>query len=603
MSVPTHYSKAIIEILVVEDSPTQAAQLKYLLERNGFKVTVAENGKKALAILSGWKPTLIISDIVMPEMDGYELCKRIKSDGGDQDIAVILLTSLANPEDVLEGLACGADNFITKPYSKDYLLANIEQILANRKLRADRRVSIGVEIHFAGKRRFITADQQQMLSLLLSTYDAAVHKNKELIQTQDELRALNDRLEDLVAERTASLTAEIEERKRAEIEKEKLEEQLQQSQKMESIGRLAGGIAHDFNNLLQIINSYAELSIIKLPTEDPLFNNIDNILKAGEKAAGLTRQLLAFSRKQVLRPVILDINKTISGMEKILHRLIGEDIDIVNKHASNLGKVKADPGQIEQVLMNLVINARDAMPNGGKLTIETANVELDETYATQHVAVTPGPYVMLAVTDTGCGMDEQTRTLAFEPFFTTKEQGKGTGLGLSTVYGIVKQSGGNIWIYSEPGRGTTFKIYLPRQTPDAEEEPLDKPVILTKGGTETILVVEDEVNVRNLVERVLTLAGYTVIAFENPNEALLACQQLKVDIHLILTDVIMPGMNGKQLVEKLSLILPKVKVLYTSGYTDNAIVHHGVLDHETQFISKPFTVSALTRKIREVLDR
>ncbi len=408
----------------------------------------------------------------------------------------------------------------------------------------------------------------------------------------------DNRLEGLVHV-VKDITGEIE----RENEKKKLEAQLVQAQKMETIGRLAGGVAHDFNNLLQVMNNYAELSLDKLRSEDPLYKNLKQILETGQRAAGLTRQLLAFSRKQVLQPVVLDINKTIADMEKMLRRLIGEDIDIVTACAADLGKVKADPGQIEQILMNLAVNGRDAMPKGGRLTIETANVELDEQYAAEHVAVAPGRYVLLAVTDTGCGMNEQTKARIFEPFFTTKEKGKGTGLGLATVYGIVKQSGGNIWVYSELGHGTSFKIYLPVDASVAEAMPLRKAPVATAAGTETILIVEDEAMVRGLVEQVLKSAGYTVLACANAGEALLTCEQHPGPIHLMLTDVVMPQMSGRQLAERLAGLRPETKVLYMSGYTDNAIVHHGVLDQETQFISKPFTIAALASKVREVLDQ
>ncbi len=387
-----------------------------------------------------------------------------------------------------------------------------------------------------------------------------------------------------------------------ESEKEKLQEQLRQSQKMESIGRLAGGVAHDFNNLLQVINSYAELSLAKLRDEDPLRKNLNCIYESGERAAGLTRQLLAFSRKQVLQTAILDINTTIVGMEKMMRRLIGEDIDIRRVYAPDLGKVRADPGQIEQILMNLAVNARDAMPTGGKLTIETANVELDEKFAAQHVGVTAGAYVMLAVSDTGCGMDEATKALMFEPFFTTKEKGKGTGLGLATVYGIVQQSGGSIWVYSEPGKGTSFKIYFPCDASATATLLSDKPPVKAVSGTETILVVEDEEKVRQLVEEALRSAGYAVLPCANAGEALLTCEQHQGPIHLMLTDVVMPRMSGRQLAERLSSLRPETKVLYMSGYTDNAIVHHGVLDEGTQFIGKPFTIAALASKVRDVLD-
>ena len=379
------------------------------------------------------------------------------------------------------------------------------------------------------------------------------------------------------------------------------EEQLRQSQKMEAVGRLAGGVAHDFNNLLTAITGYSELTLKRLPGEDPLRRNVEEIKKAGERAASLTRQLLAFSRKQVLQPVVLDLQAVVSDMEKMLRRLIGEDIELRTVLGGELGSIKADPGQIEQVIMNLAVNARDAMPAGGKLTIETQNVYLGEDYATRHIAVKPGAYIMMAVTDTGTGMDEQTQRRIFEPFFTTKELGKGTGLGLSTVYGIVKQSGGNIWVYSEVHRGTTFKIYLPRVDEGAQDYKRSVEVEESLYGTETILVAEDDERLRNLVREVLEGYSYKVLLAANGSVALSIFERQEEPIHLLLTDVIMPGMSGRELADRLTRLHPEIKTLYMSGYTDDAIVHHGVLDADTSFIQKPFASAALARKVREVL--
>jgi CheY-like chemotaxis protein len=340
-----------------------------------------------------------------------------------------------------------------------------------------------------------------------------------------------------------------------------------------------------------------------LDEHHPLRNYIIEIDKAGERAGALTRQLLTFSRKQVVQVEVLDLNVVIEEMDKMLRRMIGEDIDLVTVLGKAVGWVKADPGQMEQIIMNLAVNARDAMPQGGKLTIETASVELDEWYARQHAEVTPGSYVMLAVSDTGTGMDKETLSHIFEPFFTTKEQGKGTGLGLATVYGIVKQSGGHIWVYSEVGRGTMFKIYLPRleETGEAVEPGLARAKL--PQGSETILLVEDEAGVRDLILEVLTARGYNVLEARSGAEALHICQQYAGPIHLLLTDVVMPGgMNGRELADRLTSLRPELKVLYMSGYTDEAIVHHGVLDRDTVFLQKPFTPNALERKTREILD-
>jgi len=386
-----------------------------------------------------------------------------------------------------------------------------------------------------------------------------------------------------------------------EEEQEKLQAQLIHAQKMESIGRLAGGVAHDFNNMLSIIIGYGENILEQLHHNDPLREDVMTIIDAGKRSAALTRQLLAFSRKQTLQPEILNINDVVRNIEKMLYRLIEEDIDLEFLLSEDLFQVKVDPGQIEQVLMNLAVNARDAMPEGGKLIIETSNVELDEAYAKKHFGVVPGKYVMLAVTDTGCGMDKKTMQKIFEPFFTTKEKEKGTGLGLSTVYGIVRQSGGYIWVYSEPGQGTTFKVYLPRteekQNPKTNADGKE----ITPVDGKHILVVEDEKSLRKMMGRMLSGLNYKVTLASNGGEALLLVEEKGLKPDLVITDVIMPLMNGKDLVNRLQKKEPDLKVLYMSGYTDNAIIHKGILDPGTHFIQKPFTLNNLVDKIQEVL--
>jgi two-component system cell cycle sensor histidine kinase/response regulator CckA len=379
-----------------------------------------------------------------------------------------------------------------------------------------------------------------------------------------------------------------------------LEEQFRQAQKMEAVGQLAGGVAHDFNNLLTAILGYADLLTTQAGQGSPLSESIGEIRKAGERAASLTQQLLAFSRRQVLLPEVLDLNGITTEMENMLRRLIGEDVELITSCAPSLGRMKADRGQIEQVLMNLVVNARDAMPKGGKLTLETSNVELDENYTRDHAAVQPGPYVLLAVSDTGVGMDADTLSHMFEPFFTTKEKGKGTGLGLATVYGIVKQSGGHIWVYSEPGRGTTFKVYLPRVEEAVPTAPPRSSDSLPTLGTETILLVEDEEAVRRLVRMVLEGKGYTVLEASGWQEALEIAGQQK-PIQLVITDVVMPGVGGPELISRLEAVRPGIRVLFMSGYTDGAIVNNGLLSSTTAFLQKPFTPDVLLRKVREVL--
>jgi PAS domain S-box-containing protein len=386
-------------------------------------------------------------------------------------------------------------------------------------------------------------------------------------------------------------------------QRKNLELQVRQSQKMEAIGQLAGGIAHDFNNLLTIITGYSEMLLTRLPVGDLSRESIGEIRKSAERAASLTRQLLAFGRKQVLAPVVLDLNEVVQEMEKMLRRLIGEDIELTTVLDSKLDLVKADPGQIEQVIMNLAVNARDAMPVGGKLVIETANVDLDELYIEAHSEARPGPYVTLAVSDTGCGMDERTQARIFEPFFTTKGPGKGTGLGLATVYGIVKQSGGYIFVDSELGNGTTFKIFLP---PVPKEKAIKKQRISSfkaPRGTETLLLVEDEDAVRSLAGHALQSYGYNVLVASQGMEAIRLVENHQGTIHLLITDVVMPQLGGRQLVDKLQHLQAGMKVLYLSGYTDDAVVRHGLMEGEAAFLQKPFPPVVLAHKVREILDQ
>lgn len=382
-----------------------------------------------------------------------------------------------------------------------------------------------------------------------------------------------------------------------------LQQQSLHAQKMEAIGMLAGGIAHDFNNMLSAILGFAGIIASELPVADPLAADVKEIITAAERASLLTRQLLAFSRKQILEPKVVDLGAQLRDVEKMLRRILGEDIELSMSLAQNLGLVKVDPAQIEQVVLNLVINARDAIQSGGTISIETANVVLDKEYARTHVDVTPGAYVMLSVSDNGAGMEKNVRERIFEPFFTTKGVGRGTGLGLATVFGIVKQSGGHIWLYSEPGQGTTFKIYLPQSAADATPMAGRTPHPAPLRGTETVLLVEDEAGVRSFAKRALQRAGYVVLEAENGGEALLIVEQHEGPIHLMLTDVVMPRMSGRALAERLATLRPALKVIFMSGYTENTIVHHGVLDEGTDFISKPIALDMLLSKVREVLDR
>jgi len=454
------------------------------------------------------------------------------------------------------------------------------------------------------------ADRERLLPIfekLVNQKESTLNENRVLIKDGRELLVewhgrpvfkANGELDYFIG-----VGIDITHRRQAEEKMAVLQDQLRQSQKMEAIGRLAGGVAHDFNNLLTVIKGYCQLSLAEMKESTPLRDTLEVINKATEKAADLTRQLLAFSRRQIMEVRVLDLNTHLQNLGKMLRRIIGEDIELVTLLGEDIGRVKADPGQIEQVVMNLAVNAKDAMSKGGKLIIETANAELDEAYAHTHVAVTPGRYVMIAVSDTGAGMEPEVRDRVFEPFFTTKGKGKGTGLGLSTVYGIVKQSNGNIWVYSEPGKGTTFKIFLPRV-----DEPAEKLKAQAVGeefprGSETVFVVEDDKEVRNLAVRILKKQGYTVLDGSYGDEALSVCRNHHGPIHLLLTDVVMPGMSDRELAKRLESFHPEMKVLYMSGYTDDAIVMHGVLVQGVNYIQKPFTVDALAKKVREVLEQ
>lgn len=389
-------------------------------------------------------------------------------------------------------------------------------------------------------------------------------------------------------------------RKLAEKERAGLQEQLIQSQKMESVGRLAGGVAHDFNNMLSVINGNAEMALEDLTPSNPLYKTLKDILNAGERSANLTRQLLAFARKQTIDPKVLDLNDIVGNMLKMLQRLIGEGVRLVWAPGKPLGSINADPTQIDQVLANLVVNARDAIDDTGRITIETANVSYDEAYCKGRADCLPGEYVLLAVSDNGTGMNKEVMARIFEPFFTTKRSGEGTGLGLATVYGIVRQNGGFVNVYSEPGKGTTFRIYLPRC--QAGEIPMHQgEEIRLEGGSETVLVVEDEAAVLNLAKEMIEKLGYSVLAAGRVEDALSMAADHEGKIDLLLTDVVMPEMNGKELAQRIEALRPGLKCLYMSGYTANVIAHHGILDKGVRFIAKPFSLRDLAARLRETL--
>lgn len=1012
------------KILIVEDSPTQAAQLAKILTDNGYKVVHASNGQQALDLLKNTKPEVIISDVIMPEMDGYELCTSVKQDSQLREIPFVILTSLSDPADVLRGLECGADHFITKPYKENYLISRLSYLLANQSIRSNDDPQMGLQIMFNGKQQLISSDRLQILNLLLSTYEAAVQQNQELLDAQKQLRAFNQKLEEIVDERTLELRSEIAEKEQAQVslirtnrslqilsecnqaishsenesilfnqvcqilvetggyricwiglidksaqsglvatsfscdnprliktlpsqvdmslevellqksmttgriqkvdeitqnsksktleecskdnelsslvvvpllsqsekigvlclysdneegfdyleeklllevaedvsygvntirvmtensrlaeevaerellfrtlydsaplgfclsdrngkivsyneafmkpgnysnndidsmesaenlyyspeefqkikeeleedrvmvgrevtlkrkdgspyyallslipikikneslvyaivedmtqrkldremivesekryrdlfensvspifitntywhfvdvnaagvkmlgynrekikeldirtlfknsedlkvikseliererplndyvaqiltkegnildcilaanqrrsedgtllgykvimtdvtEKKRIQAQFEQAQKMEAVGRLAGGIAHDFNNQLTVVLGECDLIMSGYPKDDPIQKDVQAIRRAADSASSLTRQMLAFSRKQTLDPKVLDLNEIVINLERMLKRIIGEDIDLSTSYGKNLPRVKVDPGQIEQVIANLTVNARDAMPNGGKLTIETTETELDDSITKNFEEITPGLYVVLSVSDTGEGMTEEVKNRLFEPFFTTKEAGKGTGLGLATVYGIVKQSGGAIHIYSELGKGSIFKIYLPVSSDQSLSKLTKKAEVKTMPtGNERILVVEDEEGVRNLIVRVLSNQGYQLEEAYSGDEALKIFQK-DTEFDLVLSDVIMPNMSGEEMAKQVANISPKVKFLFMSGYSEKGIVHGGILKEGIPFLPKPFRPMDLATKVREVLD-
>jgi signal transduction histidine kinase len=597
-----------IEILIVEESLSQAEQLKHILEQHDHKVSVVHNAQLALAAIRRRKPQIVISAVRFAEMDGYALCREIKTDESLKDIPVILLTSLSDTKDVIRGLECGADNFITKPYDEKLLISRIEYIVLNRELRVGAGTQTGLEIIFNGEKYSITPERQQMVDLLISTYEAAVQKNLELVRVEQEVRALNERLTMLnerltieIKETTSELVEEAAERKLAEqalVESEKL---LQHSQKMEAIGTLAGGIAHDFNNLLTAIIGNAQLALAGLRPEDPPYDRLIEIENSGKRAAELTRQLLIFSRRERLAPSTINLNVAIGQFTKMLVRIIGEDVELRFEAAADLSTVFADPGQMEQVLMNLAANARDAMPEGGELIIETQNVIVDETYCRTHHYGRPGKYVQISVTDTGAGMDTDTQQHIFEPFFTTKEAGKGTGLGLALAYGIIKQHEGTIEVYSEIGHGTTFKIYLPAQE-NAVEEKVHEAEPVLRGGAETILVAEDEESLQRLLKGMLTKLGYKVILTGDGESAVEAYASHRDQIDLVLLDMVMPQMGGREAYERMRSLGNDVPAIFMSGYSAEIAESRFVLETGAAFIQKPYGIAALGHKVRETLD-
>jgi len=683
-----------VNILIVDDQEENRYLLEALLTGNGHDVTTASNGAEALGKLKSGGADLIISDILMPVIDGFELCRRVRADEVLRHIPFIIYTATyTGPQDEAFAIRIGADRFIVKPCEPDVFMDAVRDVMAAadrsaaspppqpqareeevlklynerlvRKLE-QKMLQLEQEVQTRQKAEEILRQSEEKYKTILNSIEDGYYEvdlkgnfiffNRSMCRiigySEPEMAGMNN--QDYMDQENArkvfqtfnhvyatgepyraldwelikkdgtkchvdtsvslirdpdgkatgfrGITRDVTERKTAEKEKTRLTEQLQQAQKMESIGRLAGGVAHDFNNLLSIILGYGEIILEDLDFEHPHREPLEQIYQAGIRARELTRQLLAFGRKQVLEIKIVDVNDVVRGFEKLLRRLIGEDIQLKLALTSELLPVRADTMQLEQVLMNLAVNARDAMGNGGTLIIETAAVEPDFVRVETPLEIAPGGYAMIGFSDTGHGMDQETLSRIFEPFFTTKGKEKGTGLGLATSYGIIKQHGGTIWGYSEPDQGTVFKIYLPiSEEMDALSKPAS-PMPENLNGTETILLVEDNEIVRNLAKIILQNQGYTVLAAENGDKALALLDQHVGPIHLLLTDVIMPGMAGKDMIERISGRFPQIRVLYMSGYTDDIIAHRGLLEKSMFFIQKPFSVIALASKVREVLD-
>ena len=631
-------SRVPLRLLLVEDSETDAELLVRELKRSGFapQFERVQTPAAMTAALERHPWDLVVGDYSMPQFSGTAAFDLLREKG--LDVPFIFVSGTITEETAVRAMRAGAKDCVRKGDLRRLVPVIERELRESEERRARRRAEasyaalvehapVGIyrstpagrflSANAAAARilgyespadllqldlgRDVYADAAERQRLIaLDTYPDREYADVEATWKRKDGRRVAVQLS-VRAVRDAEGRVEFYETFVKDVtEQRRLETQLVQAQKMEAVGRLAGGIAHDFNNLLTVILSYSDLLLEDLPPDDPRRDDVVEIRKASEGAGALTRQLLAFSRQQVLQPRVLDLNAAVVHIGKLLGRVLGEDIHLATSLAPGLGAVKVDPGQLEQIVMNLAVNARDAMPQGGRLSIETANVEMDEEYVRGHPLAKAGPYVMLAVSDSGVGMDAVTQARIFEPFFTTKEAGKGTGLGLATVYGIVKQSGGFIWVYSEPGHGTSFKIYLPR-VDEPVEQAATRPSDVVR-GSETVLVVEDVAAVRAVTRQMLERQGYTVLEAPDAQTALQLAERHAGVIHLVLTDVVMPDLGGRELAARLVRVRPDMKVVYMSGYTDDAVVRHGVVQPGIAFLQKPFTPEGLARKVRSVLD-
>jgi len=690
----------VTRVLIVEAGETEAEHLQIALQEAGFTADIALDAEQALERLANPSVDLVISDILIPGSSGFELCAKIKADPALRRLPVVLLTTRRDPTDLLHGLECGADGFYTKPFDAARLIERLRNILQTRELRTQGGHRTGMVFSLFGQRLATDSTREQLLDLLISTFEDEVLANRDLERMRDELAEVRDQLElrartseercltifegisdgvlsfrgrgaidtinpaalrllDLrlddalqksLSELLAPASRQQLEQALARLDRRSgkvpvgidgeiqrgdgalapveisltrmpsdasayiavirdlsfvraAEAQLQEAQRMESMGQLTGGLAHDFNNLLTVIMGNSEALCERLQDHPDLLRLADMVLGAAQRGADLTQRLLAFARRQALDPRPVDINALVQDMQQLLVRTLGGDTHVRFCLGSGLPTVMIDPGQLENALLNLCINARDAMPDGGRLDIETSVVELGDEYTEHQPGLEPGTYTLLAVSDTGCGIPPDVLQHVFEPFFTTKEPGRGTGLGLPMVYGFIKQSSGHISIYSEIGEGTTVKLYLPPAVPGPSTTvaPADDSAIL--GGTETILLVEDDELVRAFAEAQLRSLGYDVTSAASGPEALALLQEGK-PFDLLFTDVVMPGgMSGRQLATAAQALRPELPVLYTSGYSRDAIMHQGRLDAGVQLLSKPYRRRELAQRIRQLLDR